>query len=152
MCADLSGIEPVIYKSGINVPYHWWAGDTASAFLTALRDRQTITAIKCGSCGMVFVPPRKTCPQCFTPNTQWLEVGPLGTVTAFTVARKQLAAIKDTVPVVFALVKLDGASTSMLHKLLLQNPSLAKAGMRVKPRFAQDRTGTILDIQGFEPA
>ena len=65
-------VEPLVYKSQINVPYNWWAGDTASKFLCALRDEQKILGTKCGKCSRVFVPPRKNCPTCFKPNKEWM--------------------------------------------------------------------------------
>ena len=40
MADVFKGIEPMVYKSRISVPYHWWAGETASRFLVALRDAE----------------------------------------------------------------------------------------------------------------
>ncbi len=36
-------VEPMVFKSGINVPYSWWAGETAERFFLALRDDKKIT-------------------------------------------------------------------------------------------------------------
>ncbi|MFP4476310.1 MAG: Zn-ribbon domain-containing OB-fold protein [Desulfatibacillaceae bacterium] len=151
MSADLSGIDPLVYESRINVPYHWWAGDTASRFLCSIRDERKILGLRCDGCQKVYVPPRKNCPTCFTPNTNWVEVGPEGTVVTYTVARRRLRAIRDDVPVVFALVRLDGADTALLHRLRDVDPSRVSSGMRVKPRFAEDRQGRITDLDGFVP-
>ncbi len=149
---DFKGIEPMVYKSQINVPYSWWAGDTASKFLVAIRDEQKIMGTKCGKCKRVFIPPRKVCPTCFKPNEEWVSVSDTGTVQAFTVARRQLAALSQKVPVCFALIKLEGADTALLHCLSEVDPADIKIGMRVKARFAEERSGTIKDIDYFRPA
>jgi uncharacterized protein len=145
-------VTPLVHHSGIGVPYSWWAGETASRFFHALRDERKIYGTRCASCGKVFLPPRKTCPSCFTPNEQWVELGPEGELVAFTVARRQLAALPHPAPVIFGLIKLDGASTALLHHLGEIAPEQVKIGMRVKPRFAPHRTGAITDIACFIPA
>ena len=62
MSDQFKGIEPMVYNSKINVPYSWWAGDTASKFYLTLRDEKKIIGTKCGACNKVFLPPRKVCP------------------------------------------------------------------------------------------
>jgi uncharacterized protein len=153
MSDQFQGIEPMVYQSKINVPYSWWAGDTASKFFISLRDERKIIAPRCGKCGKVFMPPRKVCPICFTENTEWVNVSDEGTVVTFSVARRQFASIpKDRkVPVVWALVKLDGADTAILHYLDEVKPADVKIGMRVKAVFAESRTGGIRDISHFKP-
>ncbi len=69
MSDQFQGIEPMVYQSKINVPYSWWAGDTASKFYITLRDEKKIMGTKCAACNKVFLPPRKICPSCFTENT-----------------------------------------------------------------------------------
>ncbi len=145
------GIEPMVYKSRINIPYNWWAGDTASRFLVAIRDDQKILGTKCSECQRVFVPPRKACPTCFTENTEWVDIADVGTVQAFTVARRQLAALKKKVPICFGLIKLEGADTALLHYLGEVDPADIKIGMRVKAKFAEERQGIITDIEYFRP-
>jgi len=144
-------IEPMVYKSGINIPYHWWAGDTASRFFVSLRDEKKIIGTKCGKCKKVFVPPRKTCPDCFTEISDWVNVADTGTVEAFTVARRQLAALPGKAPVSFALIKLDGADTSLLHYLGGADIDKFRIGMRVKAKFSSERRGRITDIEYFKP-
>jgi uncharacterized OB-fold protein len=144
-------IEPMVYRSRISVPYTWWAGETAGRFLTSLRDERVILGTRCDGCDRVFVPPRKTCPTCFTANETWLPVGPAGTVVAYTVARRQLAAIRQKVPVVFALVRLDGADTAILHTIAATDPGRVSIGMRVKACFSDQADSTMAAIAHFEP-
>jgi uncharacterized OB-fold protein len=50
------------------------------------------------------------------------------------------------------LVRLDGADTSLLHVLDAPGgPDAVRSGMRVRIRWAGDRTGAITDIACFEP-
>ena len=144
-------VEPMVYKSRINVPYHWWAGDTASRFFISLRDDQKILATKCAKCRKVFLPPRKTCPVCFTPNEQWVEVSSSGVVESFTVARRQRASMTKKAPVIYALIKLKGADTSLLHVIEEVKPEAVKIGMKVEAKFSQQRKGNIFDIEYFRP-
>jgi uncharacterized OB-fold protein len=147
------GIEPMVYKSKISVPYTWWAGDTASRFFISLRDERMIIGTRCGKCNRVFIPPRKVCPGCFTENTEWTDVSNEGTILAFSIARRQFASLPKgkKVPVIFGLVKLDGADTAMLHYLDEVKPEDVSIGMRVKAVFAGKRSGAIGDISHFKP-
>jgi hypothetical protein len=151
MKADFSNVEPMVYKSRISVPYHWWAGETASTFFLSLKNEKKISGTKCSSCGRVFLPPRKTCPTCFTPNREWVSVGPGGEVVSYTVVRRQLAALSRKVPVIFGLIKLDGAGTCMLHVLDEVKPEELKIGMRVVAKFSDKPKGHISDIEYFKP-
>jgi uncharacterized OB-fold protein len=54
-------------------------------------------------------------------------------------------------PFAWALVKLDGAGTAMLHAVDVADESQMQTGMRVKIRWAENRVGSILDIACFEP-
>ncbi len=152
MDQDLSTIKPLVYKSQINVPYNWWAGETASKFFSALGDKKELLATKCDECGKVFIPPKKTCPVCFTENETWVTLAPVGELVTYTIVRKQLPALPQKAPVIFGLVKLDGADTALLHMINEIDPEKVKIGMRLKAKFAKDKKGTILDIDYFVPA
>jgi hypothetical protein len=101
----------------------------------------------------VFLPPRKVCPSCFTENKEWVNVSDEGTVLSFTVARRQFAAIPrdKKVPVIWGLIKLDGADTALLHYLDDVKPEDVTIGMRVKAVFSDVRKGAIRDISHFKP-
>jgi uncharacterized OB-fold protein len=148
----LRDVEPMVHKSQISVPYSWWAGDTASHFFVSLRDEKKILGRKCQRCGKVYVPPRKVCPVCFVENPEWVEVSPQGVLISYTIARRQLAALPRPAPVAFALIKLDGADTALLHYVGGVDHERIRIGMRVKARFAEERSGGIRDIAHFEPA
>ncbi len=153
MSNPFQGIEPMVYQSRINVPYSWWAGDTASRFFIALRDEKRILGTKCGACNRVFLPPRKVCPTCFTENREWVDLSDEGTLISFSVARRPFAAIPADrkVPVIWGLIRLDGADTALLHYLDEVEPEQVTIGMRVKAVFAEARKGAIRDITHFRP-
>jgi len=151
--ADIfADVEPMVIKSGINVPYAWWTGETAGAFFISIRDEKKIMGRKCMKCGKVYVPPRKICPVCFQEGMEWVEVSPEGVLESFTIVRKQLASLPRKVPVVFGLVRLDGADTSLLHYVEADDHQKIKIGMRLKVKFCKERNGTIHDIACFVPA
>ncbi len=54
-------------------------------------------------------------------------------------------------PVTYGLVRLDGADTVFLHRLidLDRHPAI---GMRVQAVLAKERVGSIFDVEGFAPA
>jgi uncharacterized OB-fold protein len=151
MSEPFANVEPMIYQSRISVPYSWWAGDTASRFFVSLRDERKILGTKCSGCSKVYLPPRKVCPTCFTENTDWVEVSDKGVLQSFTIARRQLAALGKSVPVIFGLIKLDGSDTSLLHYVDEVSEGEVKIGMRLEARFADERKGGILDIAHFHP-
>jgi hypothetical protein len=49
-------------------------------------------------------------------------------------------------------VKLDGADTPLLHAVDAGDPAKMQTGMRVRARFAAERSGGIRDLEAFEPA
>ena len=151
MDQDLNNIEPLVYQSRISVPYSWWAGETASKFLTALSNKR-IEATKCDQCNKVFIPPRKTCPLCFTLNTSWVTLPSTGELITYTIARRQLPALPAKAPVIYGLIKLDEADTSLLHMISEIDPKEVKIGMRLKARFSDTPKGNILNIDYFIPA
>uniref|UniRef100_UPI00352559D4 OB-fold domain-containing protein n=1 Tax=Streptomyces sanglieri TaxID=193460 RepID=UPI00352559D4 len=54
-------------------------------------------------------------------------------------------------PFAWVLVRLDGADTALLHALDAPGPEAVHTGMRVRIRWAAERTGAITDIACFEP-
>ena len=55
-------------------------------------------------------------------------------------------------PFAWALVRLDGADTPMLHAVDVEDPSAMSVGMRVRARWADERRGHVEDLACFEPA
>ena len=54
-------------------------------------------------------------------------------------------------PFAWALIRLDGADTAMLHAVDAGSVDAMSTGMRVRVRWADEREGAITDIACFEP-
>jgi uncharacterized OB-fold protein len=121
--------EAVLVEGRIKIPYRWPAGSVGGRFLSVLREQKRFEGLRCPKCGKVTVPPRPRCFVCRVPSEDWVTVGPQGTVTTWT--RRPQA--------IFALVKLDGADTAILHRLIdVDEP---RSGMRVVPVMEDDLIG-----------
>jgi uncharacterized OB-fold protein len=144
-------VEPRVYESRIKVPYAWQAGETASRFLLSLKNEKKFLGKKCSRCAKVLVPPRKTCPHCFVPTGDWVDVSDEGVVETFTTVRRDTGILPTAPPFVYAVIKLDGADTGLVHLVGEVKPGETKEGMRVKAVFAEERTGKLLDVAYFKP-
>lgn len=142
-------VEPLTLKGQISVPYTWWAGETAGRFLVSLREEKKILGTRCGSCGKVYVPARKSCSRCFVEMEEWVEVGGEGVIEAFTVVRYAHPVQPVSPPFAYVLVRLDGSDVGFLH-LVKKGLEQLGIGKRVRAVFKAERTGHILDIDSFE--
>jgi uncharacterized OB-fold protein len=149
--------EMLIMPGAWNLPFRHTAGRFASRFFRELRDNRKIYGVRCPQCRRVLLPPSSFCEQCFVPCQEWVEVGPLGTVEAFTICYVPFLGLPPP-PIAPIMVKLDGADTSLGHLLGevdVSDPRKArdaiKMGMRVEPVWRDERRGEIGDIQYFRP-
>jgi uncharacterized protein len=133
----------------LEYPYKRSVGPVIGRFLTGLRD-QKIEGIR-GSDGRVIVPPVEYDPQTAQELSEFVDVGPGGVVTTWTWLNEARSNNPLQKPFAWALIKLDGADTALLHAVDAGDEANMKTGMRVKPRWRAERTGHILDIECFEP-
>jgi len=153
----MSGSNGIEHCRGVEgklaLPYTYFAGRTGSRFITTIREQKKIMGLRCYNCVRVFVPPRQTCERCMADISQnWVELPGTGTVENFTVVRYQDRHLPRKVPYVLALIRLDGADTPLCHIVSGIFPEDVKIGLRVKAVFADEASGTILDIDHFAPA
>jgi uncharacterized OB-fold protein len=146
-----SEVKNIIYDGQIKVPYKWNVGETGSRFLIGLRDKQEIWGVRCPRCKKVYVPPIKTCGVCFVNTDEWVKVANTGTVESFTVVNYAHSMQPAKPPLIYGLIKLDGAGGSFVHLIGGTDPGKVTMGMKVKAVFADKREGTILDIKHFAP-
>ena len=134
----------------LEFPYRRSLGPVISAFFTAMRDSQIVGVKTAG--GKVLVPPLEYDPESGEATTgEFVEVGPSGTVTGFAWVDEPMRQHPLQQPFAWALVQLDGADTSMLHALDAGSKDALSTGMRVRPRWRDERKGHITDIECFEP-
>lgn len=125
-------------------------GPTLGAFVTGLAQRRILGAR--ASDGRVHAPPFEYDPVTAEPPTDLVEVGPGGTVESWTWMERPLDAQPLTRPFGWALIRLDGADTTMLHAVDAGSADEMRTGMRVTPRWADSHGGGITDIACFVPA
>ena len=139
----------------LEYPYVRSVGPVIGAFLTALRDGRILGARSQGpdGAGTVVVPPTEYDPVTGRDVGELVEVGPAGTVTTWSWASAPLADQPLGRPFAWALVRLDGADTAMLHAVDAGSPDAMASGMRVTARFrpAGERRGAMADIECFVP-
>ncbi|WP_378736625.1 Zn-ribbon domain-containing OB-fold protein [Nocardia brasiliensis] len=124
-------------------------GPTIGNFLTNLRARKLVGAR--GSDGRVLVPPPEYDPITADPLTEFVDVADTGTVESWTWVREPLPGQPFDRPFAWALIRLDGADTTLLHAVDVATPDAIHTGMRVTVRWAAETTGSIHDIACFEP-
>jgi len=140
------------YPSRIKLPYTWHAGKAGSRFYEEIRNHCKIWGTKCPQCQWVFVPPRETCPRCFGDITEWVELAERGTLLTYTVTRYAVPGIQpQEPPYALGIVRLDGASSGLVHLLGEVEPDNLRVGMRMQAVFRGERTGSYLDIEYFRP-
>ncbi len=132
----------MIKEEAIRLPFNYAAGAVGSTYLAGLAGGRLL-ASRCEPCAKVLSPARSLCPFCGCQTAEELvEVGPGGVVESWT-----------TVPgaATFVLVRLDGADTAMLHRLVGPNEGNDGSGqLRIgaRARAVFDSIGLV----GFEVA
>ena len=138
----------------MSVDYIYTSGIAGERFFTALRDEGRILAVRCPVCKTNQLPPRPFCEECFTELTEFVDVPAEGRVASVTVARVDRRGKPLPTPLAYGFVTFKGIQKGGLIHRLLVLPEAAKTGMTVRARLKpkEARTGTLLDIEGFEAA
>src|SRR5277367_6466286 len=102
--------------------------------------------------GRVHVPPAEYDPVTFAPPRELVPVGPDGTVLTWSWQPEPREGQPLGHPFAWALIRLDGADSGLLHAVDAGAAAHMHTGMRVRPRWADRPAGHITDIVCFEPA
>ncbi|NQT74692.1 MAG: Zn-ribbon domain-containing OB-fold protein [Chloroflexi bacterium] len=150
----LEDSDRFVFPWQLAIPNTYPAGVVGSKFLIELRDNKKIKGIKCPECNQVYVPPRSTCKYCFGELSELVDVSDKGTLVTYAVSYEPtpVQPVEGT-PVIYGIVKLDGADTGFVHMLGEVDPKQLEIGMRVKAVFKtkKKRVASILDIKYFKP-
>jgi len=124
-------------------------GATLGPFMTALREHR-IVGVR-GSDGTVYVPPAEYDPLTAEPLTSFVDVADTGTMLSWSWEAQPSSDHPLAHPFAWALVRLDGADSAMLHAVEVDGPEQIHTGMRVRARWAAETIGCIQDIVCFAP-
>jgi uncharacterized OB-fold protein len=141
--------EPLRAPLEIGFDYTRSLGPVLGEFMTALAARRILGSR--GADGRVHAPPFEYDPVTFAPPAGLVEVGPEGTVTSWTWVAEPLEGQPLAHPFAWALIRLDGADTAMLHAVDAGSAAAMATGMRVQARWAASPAGHISDIACFDP-
>lgn len=134
----------------LEYPYTRSVGPVVGRFLGGLRAKR-IEGVRTRE-GKVLVPPLEYDPRTAEPVAdEFVEVGPAGTVATWCWVARPRAKQPLAKPFAWALIRLDGADTALLHAVDAGASERMSTGMRVRPRWRAETTGMITDIECFEP-
>ena len=145
--------SPPTYRAEhvVEYAYRRSVGPVLGRFFSELKRRRILGTRAPG--GRVLVPPME-----YDPETgeslgvdDLVEVGPAGSVSSWAWVQQPRAVHPLDRPFAWALVQLDGATSSLLHAVDAGAESNMRTGMRVVPRFRAEPGGGILDLECFEP-
>ncbi|HXW34570.1 MAG TPA: OB-fold domain-containing protein [Acidimicrobiales bacterium] len=138
----------------LEFPYSRSVGPVIGAFLTGLRDGRILGVRSSADGGRVVVPPTEYDPVTGEDTGELVEVGPGGVVTTWSWASSPRPGQPLDRPFAWALVRLDGSDTGLLHVVDTGGSQESMAsGMRVTARFrpVDQREGTMTDLECFVP-
>ena len=133
----------------LEYPYTRSTGEVIGRFFAALKERR-ILGIRARD-GRVLVPPQEYDPESGESLDDWVEVGQSGTVTTWTWIDRPRPKHPLQHPFAFALIRLDGAYTAMLHVVDAGDAARMATGLRVRAVWREDPQGDITDITSFTP-
>jgi uncharacterized OB-fold protein len=132
-------------------------GSAMGRWFKGLQEKKFL-ANRCPQCGRTQIPPREACADCRVRCTEFIEVGPQGTVTAidkvFYASPDPLTGkVRETPYAAFFMV-LDGATPaeSFSHEIKREDLHRLQKGSRVRPVWSAHRTGSFKDLLYFEIA
>ena len=122
-------------------------GPVLGQFFTALRERRVVGVR--GSDGRVHVPPAEYDPVTYERLTEIVPVASVGTVVSWTWQPAPLEGQPLDRPFAWALIKLDGADTPLLHAIDVGAAGSISTGARVHAHWVDEPVGAITDIAYF---
>ena len=130
----------------LEFPYRRSVGPVIGAFLSGLRDTKVV-GIRAGD-GRVICPPLEYDPETGDALTTdaLVDLADTGTVTDWAGLAKPTSKQPPAGAFSWALIKIDGADTALLHAV----DGAVERGTKVRARWRNERKGHITDIECFE--
>ena len=124
-------------------------GPVIGRYLTGLRDGRFLGVRTVD--GRVLVPPTEYDPESGASlGGDLVEVGPAGVVRTWAWVPEPRATHPLDRPFAWALIRLDGSDTALLHAVGADRSAM-RTGLRVRPSWRSERTGSVLDVACFVP-
>lgn len=127
------------------------AGVAGEKFLRGLKDKKILSSM-CPKCSTTYCPPRIYCESCLEDINDVQPVKGTGIVESFTHVHQGVDGKPLAEPVWCAAVRMDGTDGTLVHRLLNVEGDELRIGLKVAAVWAAKRTGSLVDIAGFEPA
>ncbi len=145
----MADTDVLVAPNILEYPYTRTVGPVLGRFMTGLRDGR-IEGVRAKD-GRVLVPPTEYDPVTSESLDQFVEVGQAGVVTTWAWVSEPRPPHPLERPFAWALIRLDGADTALLHVVDAGDESKMATGMRVRVRWRDQRVGEIQDIACFVP-
>jgi len=133
----------------VEFPYTRSLGPVLSRFMTGLAAGRIVGGVLAD--GRVAVPPPEFDPTTLAPVTEFRDVAGSGEVVTWSWVDEPLPGQPLDRPFAWALIRLDGADTPLLHAVAADSAAAMSTGMRVRARWGEERAGAITDLV-FEPS
>ena len=141
--------EPLRAPHLVRFAYQRTVGGATGRFLAGLARRELWGSWTAD--GRVVVPPMDHDPVSGEPAREFVRVADRGTVRSWTWVASPGPGYPLPRPFAFALIRLDGADTELLHVVDVGAEHELAAGLPVRAVWREPRTGSIADIEAFRP-
>jgi len=133
-----------------NIPLQslYTVGPAGEEFLRALKEKGHFLGTRCNACEQTYVPARLFCERCMAELREYVKVADHGSVVSWTRTHIDLDGKRLEKPATLAAVRLEGASTVLVHRFNGTPKIGQKAKAVLEPKGK--RKGSILDIRYFE--
>ena len=146
-------IQVVPYE--LSLHYEHAFGPYYGRMFDEIKSNRKIMGVRTPDGEGAFLPPREICDVTHKPTGAWVQVGQTGTVRAMSIIHMEFVGQTRKPPYIYAEIKLDGASTRLIHNVHIPDMSkakeLVKPGTRVRAVWREgEATGSLADISHFE--
>ena len=147
---DSERVETVLTEDFVLAyPYRRSVGPVLGAFFTALTEGRILGARTVR--GPVIVPPVEYDPETGDSCRELVEVGPDGVVISWTWQEEPESRHPLDQPFAWALIRLEGADSDLLHAVEVAHAEQMHTGMQVRASFRAEPVGGIQDLRCFVP-
>lgn len=152
---EKQGEELISLKCIPSIRHRFATGSHMGKWFKGLKEKK-FYATQCPVCGRTQIPPREACAVCRVRCDEFIEVGPKGTVTmidtVYYASPDPLTGKVRQTPYAALFLVMDGStpSESFAHELNPKDLDRIESGMKVRPVWAKERTGSYRDLLYFE--